>query len=65
MSIYWQHELLPFCLGLHQNGMEFIYSKELTDYEKIVEIEANIAQGNHRLATGRPTELKTKLSREV
>ena len=64
-AIYHDHDLFPFFKGLHQNGMEYIYNKELTDCERMAELEANISRGNHRSATERPTELRTKLDREV
>ena len=63
--IYYQRDLFPFFKGLHQNGMEYIYNRKLSDCKRLAELEANITRGNHRLATERPTELVKMLNRKV
>ena len=65
MSIYRDHELFPFFMKLHQEGMEYIYKETLTDSERMAELEANIDRGNHKSATSKPEELKEKINRDV
>lgn len=44
--------------------MEYFYKEMLSDSKRIAELEANIAQDNHKSATSRPKELLEKLLRD-
>ena len=45
--------------------MEYYFDPDLTEDERVEELNANLAQGNHKLAKSRPKELETKINREV
>ena len=64
-SIYRQHELFSFFKVMHQKGMEYIFKRDLTEDERMAELEANIARGNHASAKSQPKELERKVDREV
>ena len=64
-TIYGQHKLFTFFLSLRQNIMEYLLHRELTEDEQMVEIAANLDQGNHRSATSQLMTLLEKLYRDV
>ena len=64
-SIYGNHDLFPFFKKVHQNGMEYKYTRELTPDEKMAELEAQLQKGNHKGAVTQEEELKKKLHRDI
>ena len=64
-SIYGKHELFEFFTEMHQEGMEYHFDCDLTENERVEELQANLARGNHNSAKSRPEELATKINREV
>ena len=64
-SIYGKHELFGFFTEMHQEGMEYHFERDLTEHERVEELQENLARGNHNSAKSRPKELETKITREV
>ena len=64
-AIYRKHEMLGFFTKIHQEGMEYYFDHDLTKNERVEELNANIARGNHNSAKSRPKELETKINREL
>ena len=64
-SIYGEHELFGFFTEIHQEGMEYHFDRDLTESERVEEVQANLLRGNHNSAKDRPKELETKITREV
>mmetsp|Transcript_42028 Transcript_42028/g.48575 ORF Transcript_42028/g.48575 Transcript_42028/m.48575 type:complete len:97 (-) Transcript_42028:116-406(-) len=50
---------------MHQKGMEYIFKGDLTEVERMAELEVNIARGNHSTVESKPKELEKKVDREV
>ena len=63
--IYHKHPLFNFFQRLHQRGMDYIYKRELTENERMAELDANIKRGNHKSATSRLEDLLSKVKRDV
>ena len=42
-AIYRHHELFPFFKEMHQEGMEYHYDRDLTEDERVDELQANLA----------------------
>ena len=64
-SIYGRHEMFGFFTEMHQEGMEYHFDRDLTENERVEELQANLTRGNHNSAKSRPKELATKINREV
>ena len=64
-SIYGRHEMFGFFTEMHQEGIEYHYDRDLTENERLEELQANLTCGNHNSAKSRPEELVTKINREV
>ena len=64
-SIYRHHDTFPFFAGVHQHGMHYAFTSTLSNDERMAELKANIARGNHRSATERAEILDEKLERDV
>ena len=64
-TIYGWHQLLPFFLSLHQNRMEYLLHRELTEDEQMVELATKLARGNHCSAISWPQTLLEKLYQDV
>ena len=45
--------------------MEYHFDRDLTESERVEEVQANLLRGNHNSAKDRPKELETKITREV
>ena len=45
--------------------MDYIYKRELTENERMAELDANIKRGNHKSATSRLEDLLSKVKRDV
>ena len=63
--IYKHHDTFPFFSSVHQQGMYYAFTHTLLNKEKMTELNANMARGNHRSNTGRPDIIKEKLNRDV
>ena len=64
-SIYRHHDTFPFFSSVHQLGMQYESTQLLSNDERMAELNANLARGNHRSATERPDILEEKLGRDV
>ena len=45
------HPNFPLFRTLHENGMDYKFRRELSEKERIEELQANLTGGNHRSAT--------------
>lgn len=50
---------------MHQKGMEYVFNRDLTEDERMVELNANIARRNDSSAKSQPKELEKKINREI
>ena len=64
-SIYRHHDTVPFFASAHQQEIYYTFTQTLSDHERMAELNANMARGNHRSATKRPEILEEKLERDV
>ena len=53
-SIYGKHELFEFFMEIHQEGMGYHFDQDLTENERVEELQANLARGNHNSVKERP-----------
>ena len=63
--IYRHHDTFPFFAGVHKEGMHYAFTRTLSNNERMAELKANIARGNHRSATERSEILEEKLERDI
>ena len=50
---------------MHKNGMDHKLTRELSECERMAELNANIERGNHKGASTKPEKLLEKIHREV
>ena len=50
---------------MHQQGIGYRFENELTENTRVEELSANIARENHNSANSRPTDLESKIEKEV
>ena len=43
---------------MHQKGIEYVFDRDLTENERVEELNTNLARGNHNSANSRPKELE-------
>ena len=60
-KIYSEHPLYLFFSHVHQHGMDYALDFELTEKERMAELELNLERGNHKSATLKPYELKANI----
>ena len=63
--IFGKQDLFPFFAKVHKRGMSYELKEELTEDERMAELEAQLLRGNHLQATQQPEKLKEKVHFDV
>jgi hypothetical protein len=48
-----------------RDGMDYFFETEISENQRAEELEANLARGNHKSATSRPTVMEAQLHKDV
>jgi hypothetical protein len=60
-----EHTNFEFFAKILSDGMPYVFTRELSEEERIQELEANITRGNHKSANDAPDEAKRLLGKDV
>ena len=64
-SIYGKHELFPFFANIMVEGMKYKVTEELTEIERVAELDLTMKRGNHKSAASEPEVLRKKVTTDV
>ena len=64
-KIFRFHLLFSFFTDLYERGMEYVYTRDLSESKRMVKLRQQIERGNHNSATSKPKELLEKVYRDV
>ena len=64
-KLYAKHKLFDFFKTVYQHGMDYLFTCELTENERMGELCEQLKEGNHQGASQEPEKLKEKLHRDV
>lgn len=53
-----RHPNFPFLKEMFQSGFDYILTRDLTDDERLAELEAQLERGNHKSTTDNEGEIK-------
>ena len=64
-SILGQHPNFAFFESVYRNGMNYTFTRELSDTERATELQANLSRGNHKSAQENSSEVRRLLAKDV
>jgi hypothetical protein len=60
-----QHPVYPFFRDILSVGMEYKFTSELSEAQRLAELDANIQRGNHKSAEAEPVKVTALLAKDV
>ena len=63
--LFCNHPNYDYLESVLTEGMQYFFTRELTEDERVTELRANIIQGNHRSATGNQKVFDTMIQKDV
>jgi hypothetical protein len=64
-KIFHSHPVFPFFREILSFGMDYRFTSELTEEERIAELDANVKRGNHKSAEASPAKVTALLAKDV
>ena len=59
------HPMLEYLVSLFQHGMPYLFSRELSEEERMAELKSQLVRGNHKSAAANLAEVSRLLSKDV